>query len=254
MNNDKIGIFDSGIGGVTVLKEIVKILPNEEYIYYSDSINNPYGDKKDKQIINICENILKYFIERDCKAIVIACNTASAKVTNILRKKYSNIPIVAIEPAYKMVHDFAYNKTTLVMATKGTIESEKFNKLYNKYNNNDTYLMSCRGLADIIEEGNEQKIKKYLRENLSQYIGKVQNVVLGCTHYPLVKTEIKEVLGDVEFFNGAYSLAKYLKQILEEKELLTQKQNKGNIEFIDSSKSDVKKERFFKNLEEEILL
>ena len=254
MNNHKIGIFDSGIGGVTVLKEILKILPNEDYVYYSDSINNPYGDKKEKEIIKICDNIVKYFIERGCKAIVIACNTASAKSASILRKKYSKIPIIAIEPAYKMVHDFAYNKATLVMATEATIKSEKFHKLYNTYNNKNTYIMACKGLADIIEEGNEQKIKKYLSENLSEYIGKVQNVVLGCTHYPLVEAEIKEVLGNVEFFNGAYSLAKYLKQILEEKELLTQKQNKGNIEFIDSSKSDVKKERFFKNLEEEILL
>lgn len=254
MNEKKIGIFDSGIGGVTVLKEIVKILPKEDYIYYSDSINNPYGDKKDKEIIKICDNIVKYFIKRNCKTIVIACNTASAKAASILRKKYPSIPIIAIEPAYKMVHDFAYNKTTLVMATKGTIESEKFHKLYNTYNNNDTYLMSCKGLADIIEEGNEKNIKKYLKENLSAYIGKVQNVVLGCTHYPLVKTEIKEVLGDVEFFNGAFSLAKYLKQILEEKDLLTRKERKGNIEFIDSCNSEVKKERFFRNLEEKILL
>lgn len=254
MDNQKIGIFDSGIGGVTVLKEIVKILPNEDYIYYSDSINNPYGDKKDKEIIKICDNIVKYFIERECKAIVIACNTASAKSASILRKKYPHIPIIAIEPAYKMVHDFAYNKTTLVMATKGTIESEKFHKLYNTYNNNNTYLIACKGLADIIEEGNEQKIKKYLKENLSEYVGIVQNVVLGCTHYPLVETEIKEVLGDVEFFNGACSLAKHLKQVLETQELLTQKESRGNIEFIDSSNSEVKKERFFKNLEKEILV
>lgn len=254
MNNHKIGIFDSGIGGVTVLKEILKILPNEDYIYYSDSINNPYGDKKDEEIIKICDNIVKYFIERDCKAIVIACNTASAKSANILRKKYPNIPIIAIEPAYKMVHDFAYNKTTLVMATEGTIKSEKFHKLYNIYNNNDTYLMPCKGLADIIEDGNEQNIRKYLSENLSEYKEKVQNVVLGCTHYPLVETGIKEVLGDVEFFNGAHSLSKHLKQILEEERLLTQKENKGNLEFIDSSNSELKKERFFKNLEKEILL
>ena len=253
MNNHKIGIFDSGIGGVTVLKEIVKILPNEDYIYYSDSINNPYGDKKDKEIIKICDNIVKYFLERDCKAIVIACNTASAKTASILRKKYPNIPIIAIEPAYKMVHDFAYNKT-LLMATKGTIESEKFHKLYNTYNNNNTYLMSCKGLADIIEEGNEQKIKKYLRENLSEYVGIVQNVVLGCTHYPLVETEIKEILGNVKFFNGAYSLAKHLKRVLETQELLMQKESQGSIEFIDSSNSEVKKERFFKNLEKEILV
>ena len=164
MNNNKIGIFDSGIGGVTVLKEIIKILPNENYIYYSDSKNNPYGDKTDEEIIEICDNIVKIFIKQNCKAIVIACNTASAKAANSLRERYNKIPIIAIEPAYKMVHDFAYDKATLVMATKGTIESEKFHNLYNKYDNHQTYLMACKGLADIIEEGDGLKIKQYLKK------------------------------------------------------------------------------------------
>lgn len=84
-----IGVFDSGIGGVTVLKEILKILPNENYIYYSDSKNNPYGDKKDKEVLEICDNIVQYLLERDCKAIVIACNTASAKAVSYLRRKYN---------------------------------------------------------------------------------------------------------------------------------------------------------------------
>ena len=163
---ESIGIFDSGIGGVTVLKEIIKILPNENYKYYSDSKNNPYGDKTDNEIIEICDKIVSNFIEQKCKAIVIACNTASAKAAKALRKKYPEIPIIAIEPAYKMVHDFSYDQVTLVMATKGTIESEKFHKLYNKYDNHKTYLMACHGLADIIEEGNQEKIKNYLKENL----------------------------------------------------------------------------------------
>lgn len=249
MNNNMIGIFDSGIGGVTVLKEILKILPNENYIYYSDSKNNPYGDKTDEEIFNMCDKIVKKFIEQKCKSIVIACNTASAKAANQLRKKYTEIPIIAIEPAYKMVHDFAYEKPTLVMATKGTIESEKFHKLYDKYDNHHTYLMSCKGLADIIEEGNELKLKQYLKENLSEYIGKVHNVVLGCTHYPLVQNEIKEVLGDIEFFNGAYSLAKHLKNVLEENNLINSSQTKGKINFIDSSNSESKERRFLRYLE-----
>ena len=243
-----IGVFDSGIGGVTVLREILKVLPNENYIYYSDSKNNPYGDKSDEEIFNMCDKIVSYFLERDCKAIVIACNTASAKAANDLRKKYTQIPIIAIEPAYKMVHDFAYDKTTLVMATKGTIESEKFHQLYEKYDNHKTYLMSCIGLADVIEEGNQEKIEKYLKENLKEYIGIVHNVVLGCTHYPLVQDEIKDVLGDVEFFNGAPNLAKHLKDILDEKNLLNESKDEGTIEFIDSSNSEFKRERFFRYL------
>ena len=101
----KIGVFDSGIGGVTVLKEIIKILPRESYIYYSDSKNNPYGDKDDKEILKICDNIVDLFIKKGCKAIVIACNTASAKAAKYLRKKHKHIPFIAIEPAYKMVHE-----------------------------------------------------------------------------------------------------------------------------------------------------
>lgn len=247
-DNKKIGIFDSGIGGVTVLKEIITVLPNENYIYYSDSKNNPYGDKTDEEILEICDNIVKKFIEQKCKAIVIACNTASAKAVKYLREKYNEIPFIAIEPAYKMVHDYAYDKATLVMATKGTIESEKFNLLYQKYDNHKTFLLPCIGLADIIEKGNKEEIKKYLKENLQQYSGKIENVVLGCTHYPLIEKEIQEILGKVQFFNGAPNLAKYLKRLLEEKELLGK--NTGTIEFIDSQQLKEKEERFYKLLKE----
>lgn len=247
-SGESIGIFDSGIGGVTVLSEIIKLLPNENYIYYSDSKNNPYGDKKDSEIIEFSDKIVNTFIDKKCKAIVIACNTASAKAAKFLRKKYPEIPIIAIEPAYKMVHDFAYNETSLVMATKATIGSEKFHKLYKKYNNHKTYLLPCSGLANTIEEGNQEKIELYLKKNLSKYIGKVDNVVLGCTHYPLITNEIKAVLGDVKFFNGAASLAKHLKDILESKNLINNSRIPGTISFIDSSNSKYKEDRFFQIL------
>ena len=178
MASSPIGIFDSGIGGVTVLREIINLLPNEKFIYFSDSKNNPYGDKKDSEIKTRCDEITKFLLEKSCKLIVIACNTASARAANFLREKYKDLPIIAIEPAYKMVYDNAYEKTTLVMATKGTVESEKFNLLYNKYNNHKTYILSCVGLADIIEEGNKEKLDKYLNKNLGLYKGKVENVVL----------------------------------------------------------------------------
>ena len=246
--NECIGIFDSGIGGATVLKEILKLLPNENYMFYSDSINNPYGDKDDEKIINICDNIVKMFIEKKVKVIVIACNTASAKAVEYLREQYPDQIFIAIEPAYKMVHDFAYDKATLVMATKGTIKSEKFHKLYEKYDNKKTRLLECKGLADVIEEGNEEKIKSYLEVNLSKYRGKYENVVLGCTHYPLVQSEIGDVLGNVKFFNGAPSLAKHLKEVLKDNDLISESKQKGTIMFKDSSNSDIKKQRFFKYL------
>ena len=242
--NGSIGVFDSGIGGITVLKEIIKVLPNENYFYYSDSKNNPYGDKNDNEVINICDNIVKELINNNCKVIVIACNTASAKATKYLRNKYSNIPIIAIEPAYKMVHDFAPNKTTLIMATKGTIESEKFNLLLKKYNNNKTYIHSCIGLADLIEQGNIREIEEYLEKNLGEYKDKVENVVLGCTHYPLIKDKIENVLGKISFFDGAPKLAIHLKDVLEEKQLLNE-EGLGKIAFKDSNGLRIKEKRFY---------
>lgn len=181
----KIGVFDSGIGGVTVLKEIIKILPKESYIYYSDSKNNPYGDKSDKEILKICDNIVQIFIQQGCKAIVIACNTASAKAVKYLREKYTQIPFIAIEPAYKMVHDYSYDKPTLVMATQGTIKSEKFNLLFQQYDNYKTYLFPCVGLADLIEDGNKEELEKYLKSHLGIYHGKVENVVLRLHTLPI---------------------------------------------------------------------
>ena len=247
-----IGVFDSGIGGVTVLREIIKILPNENYIYYSDSKNNPYGDKTKQEIIKRCEEVFSYLLEKNCKAIVIACNTASAIAVNTLREKYKDIPIIAIEPAYKMVYDYAYDGETLVMATKGTIESERFNLLYNKYNNHKTKLLECVGLADRIEEGNENKIKEYLEKNLKEYKGKVENVVLGCTHYPLIQEEIGQVLGEnVRFFNGANRLAVHLKDVLLEKDLISKSNENGKIDFFDSLEKKEKEERFYKFLKEE---
>ena len=163
----KIGVFDSGIGGATVLTELVKVLPNEDYIYYSDSKNNPYGDKTQKEIIEICDNIVQFFIQKNCKAIVIACNTASAEAVTYLRKKYKTIPFIAIEPAYKMVYDYAYDEATLVMATKGTIESEKFNLLYKKYNNG-FYVNAQRDLTKIKEAA--KYIGRYLsRPAIAEY-------------------------------------------------------------------------------------
>ena len=244
--NVKIGVFDSGIGGVTILREILKILPNEDYIYYSDSKNNPYGDKTDEEILKICNNIVQHLQEKNCKVIIIACNTASCKVAKMLRKKYPEIQFIAIEPAYKMVYDYAYSKPTLVMATNGTIKSEKFNLLLKKYNNHKTYVLPCRGLADKIEQGNEAEIKKYLEENIGMYKDKVENVVLGCTHYPLIQKQIQEVLGQVQFFNGASNLAKHLKNRLEEKGNINCGQ--GKIEFEDSQNSEQKKQRFFEIL------
>ena len=237
-----IGVFDSGIGGVTVLRELIRILPNEDYLYYSDTINNPYGDKTNEEIINISDKVVNYLINQGCKIIVIACNTASAISKEYLRNKY-NVPIIAIEPAYKSVND----ESTLVMATNATINSDKFKILFNTYDNHNTILLSCSGLADLIEEGNKDKIINYLEDKIGKYKG-VKNVVLGCTHYPLIKEEITKVLGPVNFYDGSVGVSKHTKEVLEEKNLLSN--NTGKITFIDSSNNKEKEDLFYKLLEE----
>ena len=242
----KIGVFDSGIGGASVLKELLKKLPNEEFLYLSDSKNNPYGDKELEELITICESNVDFLLQNKCQAIVIACNTASVKTAEYLREKYKDIPIFAIEPAYKMVHDYAYDKPTLVLATKGTIESERFGSLLKKYDNHQTYIIPCIGLADAIEEGNEERINAVLAQYIDEYKGKIKNVVLGCTHYPFVTDKIKETLGDIQFFYGAEALANHVRDVLIEEGLINENESpNGKIEFVDTSNSDFKRERFW---------
>lgn len=251
-----IGFLDSGIGGISVIRKAVCLLPNEDYFFFSDSVNNPYGDKSDKEIIDRCDELADLMInEKKCKAIVLACNTASAKAVSFLREKYADTPIIAIEPAYKMVHDYNPDGFTLVMATRGTLESEKFHKLFYTYYNNNTSLLACVGLADLIEQNKKDELKEYLERNLHDYKDMVSNVVLGCTHYPLAKAEISEVLGDVNFFDGADGVSRQLKRVLAEKDLLNDKDEKFTIEFVDSSETpeqqEQKKKRFFDLLSED---
>lgn len=233
-----------------MLRQAVALLPNESYFFFSDSLNNPYGDKADGEIIARCDELVGEMInERKCKAIVLACNTASAKAAAFLRKKYASTPIIAIEPAYKMVHDFAPDGFTLVMATKGTLESEKFSALYSKYDNGNTELLACVGMADLIEQDRQEELDLYLENLLGKYRGKAENVVLGCTHYPLAMQNIKKVLGDVRFFDGANGVARRLVQVLKREKLLCLSAEKGRIEFVDSSKDEAqrreKERRFF---------
>ena len=209
-----IGVLDSGIGGVSVLREIIKLIPKGHFIYYSDSVNNPYGDKSKDEVYVIVKNIVAYLLDKGCIAIVLACNTASAICVKRLRSEYPDTLFIAIEPAYKMVHDYNPEGNTLVMATKGTLESEKFLALYHKYDNNKTTLLSCSGLADLIEKGNMEDVNLYLENNLKKYKG-VDNVVLGCTHYPLIKENIRGVLGVVKFFDGSVGVSKELLRQLE---------------------------------------
>lgn len=239
-----IGIFDSGIGGVTIFREILKSIPQGHFIYYSDSLNNPYGDKSKEEILDILDNVVTKLIDIGCLIIVIACNTASSIGVSYLRKKHPQILFIATEPAYKMVHDYNPQGKTLVMATRGTIESEKFLELYHQYDNHNTILLSCIGLAELIE--NNKDVSEYLNKILGKYKD-IDNVVLGCTHYPLIKSEIKEILGDVTFYDGAKGVTQELLRVLKKYDI-NYEFAKLDINFIDSSQNEFKEKRFWELL------
>lgn len=224
------------------MKEILNLLPNYHYVYYSDSINNPYGDKSQEELCLITEHIVEELLNRGCKIIVIACNTASAICKDYLRKKF-DVPIIAIEPAIKLVNDNNGMGKSLVLATKGTINSEKFLELYKKNKNDNMIIEACPGLADLIEQDNTLEIKSYLKEHLN--CENIENVVLGCTHYPLITEDIKGILGNVKIYHGGVGVAKKLKQIVEEIHLDSEMLK---IDFVDSSNSEEKRIRFYKIL------
>lgn len=247
-----IGVFDSGIGGVTILKEIVKLLPHENILYYSDSLHNPYGNKSPEAVYEIVKNIVEYLLAKDCKMIVIACNTATALTVDRLRDAYPEVTFIATEPAYKMVYDHARDATALVLATPGTMQSERFHKIYDQYNNHRTYLYSCDGLADLIEQNRSTEICKYLAEKLAIYHEKkVEAIVLGCTHYPLIKKELLALFPNALIFDSSNGVSRQLERKLQELDLLNPTSEKGTITFIDSSNRPEKKERFFEILNEE---
>lgn len=235
--NKKIGIFDSGIGGTTTLKEILKILPNEDYIFYADSKNNPYGNKKDKELFDITTNIVDYLISKDVKIIVVACNTATTKCISKLREKYPDMMFVGTVPAIKVACDNNY-KNTLVLATPGTISSDLTKELIdkNKKDDENIYLLPCEGLANAIETNKEFRIQELLNKYLTPYKDKqIDAIVLGCTHYPLIKDKIQRYFKDAVILDGNIGVANRVKFLLEENNLLNDK-GTGKIEFIQTRK------------------
>lgn len=234
MNNNKIGMFDSGIGGLTVLKELRKLLPNENYIYYADSKNNPYGEKSDSELMDIVTNIVDFLISKDVKIIVIACNTATTRCINRLRKMYPDMIFVGTEPAIKVACDKNY-KNTLVMATPGTIKSERTHELVklNKKRDQKITLLPCKGLADAIESGNKDNINKVLHKLLDKYVDEdIDSIVLGCTHYPHAKKNIKELFPKVKLIDGNKGVSKQVKRQLESHNLLSDSTTHGKVKMI----------------------
>ena len=233
--NQKIGILDSGIGGTTILKEIKKILPTEDYIYYADGKNNPYGEKKPEEIYQIVDKIVSFLLEKKCKIIVIACNTATTRCMKKLKEKYPNIPFVGTVPAIKVACDYNY-KHTLVLATPSTIDSERTKELIcdNKRKDQEITLISCEGLANAIETNDKEKINTILQKvkNKVENIP-IDSIVLGCTHYPLIKNKISNFFPNIPLLDGSFGVAKEVKHQLQIHNLLN-KNGKGNVEYIDS--------------------
>ncbi len=236
--NSKIGVFDSGKGGLTTLNEIKKILPHEDYIYYADSVNNPYGEKTDEALYIIVTNVVNKLISKGVKLIVVACNTATTRCIEKLRKDYPNMLFIGTEPAIKVACDNNY-KNTLVLATSGTIASERTHELVknNKKKNQKIHLLACEGLANAIELSDNEKIDKLLHTYLDEYENKnIDSVVLGCTHYPIISDRIKVFFPDAKIIDGNIGVAKRVKFILEENNILNNKKENGTIEFIIAKK------------------
>lgn len=233
---EKIGVFDSGIGGLTILDELKKILPNEEYIYYADTANNPYGEKSDEELLTITKKISAYLISEKCKIIVIACNTATTKCMQKLRKIYPNVIFVGTVPAIKMASDNNFKKT-LVMATPATIQSLRTKELIRDFKRDDQeiFLLSCKGLADNIESGNTKKIENLLEEIFYEYKNmEIDSIVLGCTHYPLIKDKIQNYFKDATILDGSRGVAMEAKRQLEKNNILNN--TKFKVTYIDSTK------------------
>ncbi|MBX9137378.1 MULTISPECIES: glutamate racemase [unclassified Clostridium] len=234
-----IGFLDSGVGGLSVLREAIKIMPNENYIYFGDSKNAPYGVKPTKEIRDLTFNVVDFLIEKGIKGLVVACNTATSAAVSELRRVYPDIPLVGIEPAIKPAVELNRSGKILIMATPMTIKQEKFNLLLNKYKEKAEIVpIPCAGLMEFIEDGvlSGEELEEYLEEKLSIYDkSEISSIVLGCTHYPFVKDVIAKIVGsNVIIMDGGEGTAREIKRRLREKNLLTDRIKKGNVDIYNS--------------------
>lgn len=240
-----IAVFDSGVGGISVLKELIKILPNENYIYYGDSKHAPYGMKDKETVKQLTIEAAEYLFCQGAKGLVVACNTATSAAVRTLRVIYPDIPIVGIEPAVKPAVMVKPEGRVLVMATPMTIREEKFRNLMEKYETMAEIIpLPCPGLMDFVERGDlkSEDFRRYLEELLFVYrIHPVDAVVLGCTHYPFAKEMIREVLGpDVLVFDGGEGTAREMRRRLAEADLLNPAKEKGTVDFQNSLEDENK--------------
>ena len=228
LKNAPIGFFDSGLGGLSVLRKALEMMPNENYIYYGDSKHAPYGEKTPQEIRSLSFNAIEFLIKKGAKAIVIACNTATSAAAHDLREYYKDIPIIGIEPALKPAIKLHETGSVIVMATKATLTQEKFKNLMDKYGEHREVIpLPCPGLVEFIEAGNleGEEVKNFLREKLNPYMDReISSIVLGCTHYPFVKDVI----------DGSSGTIRELKRRLEENNMQSELKKKGDLDIFNS--------------------
>lgn len=232
-----IGVFDSGVGGISVLARMTALLPNEDFVFFGDSANAPYGEKSRDKVLRLSRRIVDGMLDEGVKAIVIACNTATSAAAATLRTDYAHVPIVGVEPALKPATMAEGVNSILVMATPITLRLDKYQQLAQKWGGSHQVIDApCPGLAARIEQGDldNPDIVEMLEGLVGAWRGKVDAVVLGCTHYPFVARQIREVVGDVPIFDGADGTARQLQRRLAERGLLTPSIVSGHIEFLSS--------------------
>ena len=247
-----IGVFDSGVGGISILKKMKELLPQEDFLFFGDSANAPYGEKTPGQVLALSERIARGMIDDGVKAIVIACNTATSAAAAYLRDSYPQLPIVGVEPAIKPAAEAFPNGRILVMATEITLELEKFRNLSKRLAGMADFIpVKCIGLAGRIEEGrlHDPDLMDLLHSLLDRYAGRVDAVVLGCTHYPFIADQIRQVLGDLPLFDSADGTARELRHVLEMRGLIKDAGSEGRTVLLSSRDTPEELElyrRFFK--------
>lgn len=234
-----IGVFDSGVGGISILKELVKLMPNENFIYYGDSANAPYGTKSLEQVSDLVRKDAEYLYEKGVKALVVACNTATSVGIKLLRERYQGVmPVIGIEPALKPAVLSKEHPRVLVMATPMTLREEKFHNLMQRFMEQAEIMpLPCPGLMEFVERGelSGKALENYLTELFSPY-DKVDAAVLGCTHYPFVKEMIRKVIGsDVMLFDGGEGTARETKRQLKAWGLINPSTTTGYVVFENSA-------------------
>lgn len=233
-----IGVFDSGVGGISVLRDLHRLMPQEDYHFFGDSDNAPYGIKTTDEVKKLSFDIVDHFVEQEVKAIVIACNTATSAAVGDIRQAHPNLTVIGLEPAIKPAVLRKPNSQILVMATPLTLREQKFQELLKQYENlADLVLVPAPDLVEYIEQGdlNSPAVMNYLTELLTPYKETADSIVLGCTHFPFVKSAIQEVMGDKQFIiDGGPGAARELQRILRDKELLQPLNHQGRVTFANS--------------------